>query len=442
MPDEKLIVKPADEPTVEPQVCFDDQEADIGGFTPTQLKRNMLYCIMLDVIWTMGWADFSLALQPLLVYLKASNTIIGIVSGATFMGLFGMFVTPWISRRFRYKKWYLIAVNIPYIGAIGAVGLVVVMSHGLHLPDPTVLKMVCGLILLHMFCAGFVALPHQEYVAACIPASHRGRLTGVSISFGSLLAIGSSAVGGIILVQVAKPMAFGYLFLMTWAICQGGYVFAAFAKERPTPVECAPKPWTKDMLIAVWHDIPYVRYLTAWSAVTLLFMIVAPFTIVYALRVLKLPVVVVAVGAIINQVVRTALSAPAGAFVDKVGAKRVMPYWPAGLSLGIVAILVFPNIWGLYASTAISAITLVFASTAYTVLNYGLPSPENRAGHYTIQLILFYACVALGPMLGGVICDAVPYRTVFMAVAVTGFALCPFVKHMVSVLKDDSSSYE
>ena len=393
--DEKVVVTPNDPPGAEP-ACFDDPQTDLGGFAPAQLKRNMFYCIMLDVIWTMGWADFSLALQPLLVYLEASNTVIGIVSGATFMGLFGMFVTPWISRRFRYKKWYLIAVNIPYIGAIGAVGLAVVMSHRLNIPDPTVLKLVFWLILLHMFCAGFVALPHQEYVAACIPASHRGRLTGLSISMGSLLAIGSTAIGGVVLLRVAQPMAFGYLFLMTWAICQGGYVFAAFAKERPTPVECAPKPWTRDMLAAVWYDKPYVRYLTAWSAVTLLFYLVAPFTMVYALRELKLPVAIVAVVALIHQVVRTVLSAPAGAFVDRVGAKRIMPYWPGGLSLGIVAILAFPNQWGLFASTAISAVTVVIASTAYTVLNYGLPSPENRSGHYTIQLILSYGTAALG----------------------------------------------
>lgn len=213
---------------------------DAQGFTAADIKHNMKFCIMLDVIWATGWADFQMALVPLLIYLNASNTMIGMISGAAFAAVIGIIISPWITRRFRIKKWYMTALNIPYLLPIGSIGIVLVLSRQIDVTQEWLLSFIIIATLAHKFVAGFVALPHQEYVAACIPATHRGRYSGLSGSFGSIFAIGSSALGGLILATYAKPMSFGYLFLMTWIICQTGYIVALFAREKPTPVEKSP----------------------------------------------------------------------------------------------------------------------------------------------------------------------------------------------------------
>lgn len=100
------------------------------------------------------------------------------------------------------------------------------------------------------FSVGFVTLPHQEYVAACVPMKYRGRLAGYGWSIGSGLAIISNTLAGWILLRLAKPEAYGYLYVMTWLFCQMGFVLALFGKERPTPVEKSPKPWSKAMIKA------------------------------------------------------------------------------------------------------------------------------------------------------------------------------------------------
>ena len=414
---------------------------DSEELSPEQVKKNMLYCIMLDTIWTTGWADFVVAMSPLLAYLNASNTVIGLVNGTTIAGLFGMFVSPWISRRFRVKKWYLIAVNIPYIGALGICGLGIVMSHRLGLHDPTLLKFVVGIILVHMFCAGFVALPHQEYVAACIPMSHRGRLSGLSISLGFALSIASSAIGTIILFKVAKPMAFGYLFMMTWAICQGGYIFAFFAKEKPTPVEKAPPPWSKAMLKAAWEDKPYVRFLTMQSVNMVFCGGMGGFALIYGFRELKM---IWAASGLINMIgtaARTGTAAPFGFLVDKYGAKRVIPFALISGPITYSLLVFWHNPISVYVSMTLGTIGGLLFCTACSVLLYGLPKPENRSGHYTIQLMANYGCGFLATVLAGFLCDKVGYHHAFQIGLVTSTLFIPLTVYLLSVLSDDVKAY-
>ena len=77
------------------------------------IRRNMVCCITMDCMWAVGWqGGVFLALLPLLKYLGASNTQTGLILGSSFMSLAGVFLTPFITRRFPYKKWYFFVTNI------------------------------------------------------------------------------------------------------------------------------------------------------------------------------------------------------------------------------------------------------------------------------------------------------------------------------------------
>ena len=409
--------------------------------TPKEIRRNMTLCIMLDSIWCTGWSEFALAVTPLLVYLGASNKYIGFLLGAGFMSLFGSFVSPWISQRFRIKKWYLIGANIPYLAPIGIAGIMIILSKHFALSNAWLLGFLAIMILAYQFFTGFVALPHQEYVAACIPNNCRGRYTGMSATIGSLLSLGSTAIGGLILLQYVKPLSFGVCFLLTWIICQGGYVLAAFAKERPTPVEKAPKAWSRQMFNALREDNHFLRVIVLWALMDISFAQVMVFVPVFGYKNLGMIAATAAVIQIIGQVVRMVAFVPLGALVDKIGGKRILPYSALISGVAYVILLMLSNQWGVYIAIAILGFGNAVLATSTTVLTYGLPKPENRSTHYTMQILLSYGARSLGAILVGLLCDVLSFRTVFIATAIVCFAFFMVGRKVLEPLADDIKAY-
>jgi hypothetical protein len=187
------------------------------------------------------------------------------------LSLLGVLISPLISVHFRFKKIYLFVVHLPYIACWGIIGIVLVSSGKLGVSNAWLLMFVTVMQAVNNILGGFVMLPHQEYTAACIPMHYRGRYSAWSQGIGSISSIGSTLLGGWILYVVTKPMAFGYLFIMAWFFCQLGYVMALFARERPTPIENAPKPWTRGMFTALWRDRPFVKLMIANALYTIFF---------------------------------------------------------------------------------------------------------------------------------------------------------------------------
>ena len=412
-----------------------------GGLTPPDVRHNLAVVVMLDAIFTMGAADFVIALQPLLVHLKASNTLIGLVTGASFMTVPGLILSPWISQRFRVKKWYLFIAHLPYLGMFLLIGLALIFSGRLELSDRTLLALVVGLMLANWFFGGFVSLPHQEYIAACVPMSHRGRMTGFSTCIGGGLSIVSAAIGGYVLLKVSKPMAFGYLFLMTWLICQSGYLLALFGRERPVPVEKAPKPWSREMLAALWEDKAYIRVIVV---VFLNFVLQYPaiaFVNIYGFRTLGMIAATAAIIQVITQVFRVGPSPVIGLLTDRLGAKRVYPYCSLFLAAAVLMPLLVANQYGVYISVALSTIYMTLFYAASYPLIFGVPKPEHRSGHFTVQLLTGFIAMALGPILMGRAIDAFSYRPVFVVVLVLALLSFPFARWMFSVLSDDPKAY-
>ncbi|MBI2843871.1 MAG: MFS transporter [Armatimonadetes bacterium] len=347
------------------------------------IRHNMIVLIMIDAIWGLGATEIGLASSPLYVFLHASNTIIGFATGTlAILALVGVFFSPFITLRFRVKKWYLLIAHLPYLGAWGLIGLALIMSGRLGLSREWLLTFVVVMSGVNWFFAGFVSLPHNEYAAACIPMSHRGRFAGYSHTIGAIAGLLSNAVGGLILLQVAKPMAYGYLHVMTWFICQCGYILALFGRERPTPVEKAPKPWSKSMIKAAVTDKPYLRVIVLFVAYNILFIpCITTFVGVYGFRELKMiPAAAATIGFVQKFAVIT-LSAYVGRIIDKYSPKRVLTYWPLVMVLSLSPLLILHNSYGVYISAGFGMLFYSGYLGSFNALIYGMPSPENRAGH-------------------------------------------------------------
>ncbi len=310
------------------------------------IKHNVKVNVLLDAIFFTGVADVALVAAPMYVYLKASDPLIGLMGTLSLVSLIGVFLSPFISRRFPYKKWYLFVSHIPYIGAWGFTGVIILLTGTLGLTHHQILMCVFLLNSMGAFFGGFVSLPHQEFLAACIPMSHRGRYTGYSFSIGGIGSVISSALGGLILLRVAKPMAFGYLYLMVWFICQSGYLMALLARERRTPVEKAPKPWTKGMTNALWQDKHFLRVVVINIAFALLIETGFYFIPIYGYRALHMIPAMAAIISIIQQVVRIALSSSIGQITDRLSPKRLVPFWFVVAALAFAAPVLMRNSYG------------------------------------------------------------------------------------------------
>jgi MFS family permease len=405
------------------------------------VRHNVRVNVLVAAIFQIGAADMALAAGPLLVFLEASNTVIGLINGLGWMALIGVFLSPYISRRCPSKKWYMFWSQVPYIAAWGLIGVMVILSDTLGLSKPALLAVVVGLSAANLFFSGFVTLPSQEFLAACIPMSHRGRYTGFSMSVGAVGSLISSAAGGLILLYLAKPMAFGWLYVIFWVFAQGGCMLALLAREPRVNVGTPPAPWSRGMFGALLQDKKFQRVLVSNLAFFALLFPCTVFVPIYGYKVLGMPAATAAAIAIIQQIARLVLSSHIGIWTDRIGAKRITPLWFALSGLSLIPLFIFQTNIALYLTVAVQAVCFAGIMSAFNPLLLGTPKPEHRSGHYSVQIILRNFLDACGMMLTGLLIDKITFMSYFVGWAVLALILAFIVHRLLAPLAEDAGAY-
>ena len=441
MDSEESTVSPDSDPLLDPATgTIVEPAPDLEPMPPKVLRRNIICCVLMDSGWSMGWGGgIMIALSPMLVFLGASNATIGLVTGASLASLLGIFLTPFITRRFPYKKWYFIVANIPYLFPLAVIGALVLLSRSLSISNALLITLTTVSMLAHWFFGGFLALPHQEYIVACIPPTHRGRFSGLFQTVGSVLGLAAVPISGVVLAKIVEPFSYGYLFLFGWFFMQGFYVAAIFPKERRTPVEKSPKPWSKAMMKSFWDDKNYVRY-SCLSVLRTLFLgtNIWAFLNVYGFKEVGMAPETSAIMAGIMLVVRITCATPLGLLADKVGPKRLLPLWIlVSAAAPLPAVLLCSPI-AVYASIALAYFSKLGADTTSIVIGYGLPRPENRAGHFTITMVLGVAMLGLGPILLGIFGDIFSLRIMFTVISGIGLLIFLLALYLVRTFPDST----
>jgi hypothetical protein len=409
--------------------------------SPADIRHNVLMLVMIDCIWIFGASEMMLAAGPLYKYLKASNLMVSLMGASQALGIPGVLLAPYLSRRFPYKKVYLFCVHLPYIGPWGLLGLGLILSKALSFSTQGLVYYVLAMNCLSGVFAGFVTLPHQEYVAACVPMSHRGRLSGYSNATGSAIAIVSNVLAGWILLSLAKPMAFGWMYLMTWLICQSGYLFALFGRERRTPVEDAPAPWSRPMVLAVLRDRPYLKVIALNCVYVIFFFpVLWTFLAYYGLRDLKMIAATAAVIGVIQKVATLLTAAQMGRLVDRYSPSRVLVFVPLAMVATLLPVILWRSPYAVYASCAIGVLVTVGTQSTFNALFFGMPKPEDRSGHFTFQILASYASIGC-QVIEGLIFDKLGYRPTFVLLAVLALLLVPVSKHVLAPLSERPDDY-
>lgn len=392
----------------------------IPELTQRDERRNFACLVWVGSVFAMGWAEVVTVLQPLLVHYGATNVQIGLVQGVLIATLPGMFLSPWITRSFRFKKIYLYVADTLYLLPIGLVGLAVwtgVSSNG-----PAMVAFIVVMMCAGQVAAGFGGLPNQEFFAACIPMRLRGRMTGVSAGIGGLLGIAGAGAAAWLLVILPKPQGYGALLVLAWLLCQIADTAILFAKEPPTPVERSPSPWGKTMWLAFFRDSKFLRLTLVVCIASPLLGQLAVFASVFAFRELKFEAQMAAWIGMSAAVARLALSPVAGWLTDRWGARNSLLLWPALSATGFFPLAACPGTVAVLAATALAAVAWSGFSGAMNALTCGIPKPENRAGHFTLLGFCMIAANSACPLVIGWMFDRVSYRPGFALLGLAALA--------------------
>ncbi len=387
----------------------------------SEVRRNFACLVWMGSVFAMGWSEVVVVLQPLLVHYGATNVQIGIVQGVLIATLPGMFLSPWITRRFRYKKIYLFVTDSLYLLPVGIVGAVV-WAGGAG-GNEAMVGFIVLMMLLGQIAAGFGGLPNQEFFTACIPMRLRGRLAGVSAGLGGVLGLAAGGIAAWILGVMPKPQAFGALLVLAWLLCQLADAAVLLAKEPPTPVEASPQPWGREMWRAFLRDRKFLRLALVVCMISPLLGQLAVFSSVFAFRDLGFKPQMAAWLGMTASGARLALSPAAGWLTDGWGARRSLLLWSAVAGGGFLLLAAFPVTASVFAAAGIAAVAFSGFSGAMNALTSGIPRPENRAGHFTLLGFCMIGANSVGPLFTGWLFDTVSYRSGFAVLAAATIAV-------------------
>lgn len=387
---------------------------------PRDVRRNFSCLVWVGSVFAMGWSEVMVVLQPLLVHYGATNFQIGIVQGVLIVTLPGMFLSPWITRRFRHKKIYLYVTDTLYLLPIGIIGAAV--WAGVTDSGPVMIGFIVWMMAAGQIAAGFGGLPNQEFFAACIPMRLRGRLAGWTSGLGGLLGIAGAGFAAWVLAVLPKPQGFGALLVLAWLLCQIADSAILFAREPATPVERSPKPWGKAMWKAFLQDGKFLRLTLVVCLISPLVGQLSIFATVYAFRELKFAAQMAAWLTLSTSIARLVLSPLAGWLTDRWGARNALLLWPALGALPFFPLAIFPGTITVFAATGLAAVAWSGFSGAMNALTCGIPKPEHRAGHFTLLGFGMIAANSAGPVLVGGMFDLVPYRPGFVLLGAVALA--------------------
>ena len=215
-------------------------------------------------------------------------------------------------------------------------------------------------------------------------------------------------------------------------------------------------PWSMAMLKAAWHDKPYARLLGAYTVCTILVGGMGNFVQVYVTRGvsdggLGLGADVVSLMVSAGAVAATITCLAAGFVIDKFGAKKVAAGMLGWAVVGrcisgtmqlqartaVIGVLVkaigmaqasdrVVGLIGVYGNVVIGSAFGWVVATAVAALLFVLPKPEDRLGHYTIQILLTSLAWGVAPMLAGELLDRwhISYMALFQLCTVATIAVC------------------
>ena len=250
-------------------------------------RRNFALGVVNGSLFRMAevFIDSEMVLTWFLAQLGAANLLIGLIPSIRMGGWFlpQIFVSGYLQRQSRRLPFYrLIAFY-----RLGALLLQILVISLIPAQSPWLLWTFLGALVLYSVGSGLAGIPFLDMVGKVIPPTRRGAFFGQRAFWGGTLALGTSALVGVLLNEpdgLTFPYNFSVLFALAFLVIGVSAVAWCMIKEPAGDVDLDRVRWTDQVRRGARLLAENARYRTFVLArlSLMLAQLAAPFYIVYA----------------------------------------------------------------------------------------------------------------------------------------------------------------
>lgn len=372
----------------------------------------------------LSFASQSTILPAFAAHLGASNLVIGAIPALMTLGwnlpsLFAAGYTESLVRKLPFVLRYTIWERLPFLGLAA-------VAFFLARPAPALsLALMLGMLLLLTGVGGVLMPAWMDIVARAVPVGLRGRFFAVS----SLLGGVGGLLGGVfitwVLARMPAPDGYAVCFLMA-ALCMGlSYVALARVREPwAAAVEAAPPlgAYLRRAGRLLREDRNLSWFLLA-RALIILGMMASGFYTVYALRHYAAPDWAVGVFTTALLAGQMTGNAALGALADRAGHLAPLGIGAGALLLANLGALLVPSLELFVVVFALQGVHLAAVNVSgLSVLLEFAPSPAARPTYVGLGTTLLTPVAFGGPLIAGVMADALGFPAVFVMAALGSLA--------------------
>ncbi|TVY09191.1 MFS transporter [Paenibacillus cremeus] len=332
-------------------------------------RRNRFLFFTDSVLFmnAMTFMSVNAVITYFLANLKASTFEIGLVNALVSIGsvvsqpLFAKLVMKLTHKGKVFAK-ILFTQRISFLLVVAAVPLLA-EAH----PRLMVVTFLIGWAVFNLF-VGSYGIFYMSLFAKLVAPSERGRLRGFSSGTGSVLALGSAAVCGLILNRVPYPYNYTVIFAIGVTLLLADVLmFQLMQEQEADEVAKADLNYFQyfKTIPTMFREYPgYKRIVMGFALMVAAQSALAYYTL-YAVRTFQAGSSTIALFTAITGLANIAGSVIFGMLSDRIGHRQVLMAASAAGGLGSLLVVLFPGLWSVYAA---------FALTNMCIIGYNLSS--------------------------------------------------------------------
>ena len=371
----------------------------------------------------LSFASQSTILPAFAAHLGASNLVIGAIPALMTLGwnlpsLFAAGYTESLVRKLPFVLRYTIWERLPFLGLAA-------VAFFLARPAPALsLGLMLGMLLLITGVGGVLMPAWMDIVARAVPVGLRGRFFAVSNLIGAAGGLLGSVFTAWVLARMPATDGYAICFLMATLCMCLSYVALARVREPWAAAEAAP-PLGAYLRRAgrLLREDGNLRWFLLARALVQLGMMASGFYTVYALRHYAAPDWAVGVFTAALLAGQMTGNAALGALADRTGHLAPLGIGAGALLLANVGALLVPSLELFVVVFALQGVHLAAVNVSgLNVLLEFAPSPAARPTYVGLGTTLLTPVAFGGPLIAGVMADALGFSTVFVVAALGSLA--------------------
>jgi len=392
-----------------------DRQQAFDEHVRRNLRWNYAVNLMYGVFGTTGW---QLIMAPIFVptYMKelgGTNTMVGLL---LFCGGISRFITPLLTAPM-VEHHTLVKRKSVIVGSLMRTQVLLMALAGFFLPRE---QNIAAFFLFFSLFNLFMGIQHVVYnmvMSKVIPVDRRGRFIGQRNFLGGVSASLVALIAGSFIENLKFPHSYAATYLLAFSFTCVGLVFFAFSREAETPSVPEKTPVferLRSIPALVKQDKNFANYMIC-CAVGSFALMSNPFFIIYAMDELSMSGREFGVIASVFYLSRTSVNLVLGPIADRRGFRLVFILSAAVWMGAMVMLLVMPLT---YTLAILFFIALGIGMSGFRMSMNNMVFEFGEISERPMRIAIVNSVSefsnALGPLIAGILADAVSYEIIFV----------------------------